>query len=180
MPSNLASTTLRENGDHSLDRLMTCLNGWLERATQMEVQARQARSVLTISTLTIGAAIAATLVAAEGRWYAVVGFFLFLIAALFLNHYHDRKTTIWRRAALAIEDAQQALVLKPDHPAIEGIKALHLDRLVKEDESKTDLFVFDTQSCIFYLTAMAVLVLLGVFAIAETHDFIVPKADLSG
>lgn len=176
MPANPASTPLHESGHQGLDRLMSCLNSWLERATQMEVQARQTRSVLTISTLTIGAAIAATLVAAGGRWFAVVGFFLFLIAALFLNHYHDRKTTVWQRAAGAIEDAQQALALRPGHPAIQAIKTLHLDRLVREDESKTSLFVVDMQSCIFYLTAIAVLVLLSVFAIAETHDFFVPKS----
>ncbi len=145
----------------------------------MEVQARQARSVLPISTLTIGAAIAAILVAAEGRWFAVAGFFLFLVAALFLNHYHDRKTTVWRRAASAIEDAQQALILRPDHPEIQGIKALHLERMVREDEGKTDLVVFDTQSCIFYLAAMAVIVLLCIFAISESHELLVPKSGLT-
>lgn len=176
MPAKPAPAPLHGSGDTGLDRLMACLNSWLERATQMEMQARQARSMLTISTLTIGAAIAAALVAAGGRWFGVAGFFLFLIAALFLNHYHDRRTTIWRRAASAIEDAQQALILRPDHPAIDRVKALHLDRMVREDEGKTSLVVFDLQSCVFYLAAIAVFILLSVFAITESHHFFVPKA----
>ena len=147
----------------------------------MEVQARQTRSVQTISTLTIGAAMAAMLVAAGGRWFAVVGFFLFLVAALYLNHYHDRKTTIWRRAARCIEDAQQALILRPDHPSLlQGLRGLHLDRLVKDNERKTTFFVLDTQSCVFYLTAIAMLILLGVFAIAETHYILAPRTTPPG
>ncbi len=96
---------------------MECLASWLARSTQMEVQARQSRSLLTIGPLTLGAALAALLINDEipilGMLLGGLSFLVTLFCALVLNHYYDWKTTAWCLSAKGVQEAQAKLLNDP-------------------------------------------------------------------
>jgi hypothetical protein len=154
-------------GGFHLDGVVACLNSWLERATQMEVQARQARAVQTIGALTLGSALAAAFVSGGHGGLALAGFFPFAIAALFFNHHQDYKTTIWRRASEVIQNLQYKLVTSPGDPDIRQIAGLHPRKLLRYYRRITKLVVLDSQSIIIYLTVIAVWFTLGLFALGQ-------------
>jgi hypothetical protein len=162
--------------ERSHDRKLTCLGAWLERTTQKECQAAQARSLLPASALTVGTALAAAFLSIDERWFGF-GIFMFLVLcalALFLNH--QRRCAIWLKVARRLEDEQKVL-----------LKAGQAERWAKvgrhTPEQLADLFGqkepirFSSGPALgLYLTSIALAVLLALFAIKKDYDLLQPKS----
>lgn len=166
--------------DVSLDRKLVCLSAWLERTTQKEGQAAQARAILPASALTVGTALAAAFLGVDERWFGF-GIFMFLVVcALALFLYHQRRCAVWLKVARRLEDEQKVL-LKIGKPEMWAKVGRHTpEQLAELFEQREPVRFFSGPALGLYSTSIALAILLMLFAVTKDYDLLQPKAPPAG
>lgn len=159
----------------SLDRKLVCLNAWLERTTQKEGQAAQARSLLPATALTVGAALAAAFLSVGERWFGASGFFVMLVSALILFLYHQRQCAVWRRVACYLQKEQKILSATETPKAWRKVARATPDELAHHYGQDEPITWNSLTSLGLYLTSFILAMLLMLFAITEHYDLLQPK-----
>lgn len=170
-----AAQVRNEHDDVSLDRKLVCLSAWLERTTQKESQAAQARALLPASALTVGAALAAAFVSIGERWFGACGFVIMLINALVLFLYHQRQCAVWRRVAHRLQDEQKHLLMI-NKPELSNETGRHTSDELAHFFGRKEPIRYNSMAALgLYLTAFVLAMLLMLFAITEDYKLLQPR-----
>lgn len=153
--------------DADPDRAAACLECWLRRATAQEIQARQTRTLLTLATVAMGAALSVLLGQGDSLGFGVVPIFLLLSCAIFLNHYYDWKTAAWKKVAEAIQEFQCVTAL---HSDFQHIHKFTPDHLFSFQKKKMHIVVFDVPTLMLYVVSLTILIILSWFALDRSSD----------
>ncbi len=169
-----------QGDDVSLDRKLVCLSAWLERTTQKEAQAAQARSLLPAGALTVGTVLATAFLGVDQRWFGF-GIFTFLVGcALTLFLYHQCRCAVWQKVALRLEDEQKILLTAEKSKIWAKVGRHTPDQLAELFEQKEPVRFFSGPALGLYLTSMALAVLLMLFTLAKDDDLLQPPSPATG
>ena len=162
--------------DASLDRKLVCLSAWLERTTEKEGQAAQARAVLPASALTVGTVLAAAFLSIDERWFGFGIFICLALSAVGLFLVQQRRYGVWLRVARRLEDEQKALLKTDTADKDAKIGCYTPEQLADIFGPKEPISFMSGPAIGFYAAMMAFAILLVVFALTKDDELLHSRA----